>query len=182
MRIFLLSFFLFNICLLHGQLKDSSVRKYFVMESHNFFKSSRIVKEGQRIFVRDTSGKMLRGILTIFNDTLFEVHNLTTGIRDTFNIKALDKVKRPTLSSTIVGSVFLVVGIPFVIAGAYYIAFSYGDEVLQFIGVFSAITGVGSLASGLSGIYGKRFYFSDYKFRIIQTKGFKLKRRYIKHL
>lgn len=84
---------LFFYCELSAQLKDSIVRKYFVCEK-KYNKIYRIIVNGEKIWVKATSGKKLRGKLTILSDTVLEVHNLVNDNRDTFHTNSIALVKK----------------------------------------------------------------------------------------
>jgi hypothetical protein len=182
MRLIILLLFMFNICLLHGQLKDSTVRKYFVCESKWGGLRPQMIEDGHRIWVRDSSGNKLRGKLKILSDTAIEVHHLATGIKDTFSIKSLSLVRKPTIAGTLGSGIALFVGVGATIGGVVMFIELYDYVFFQVLGGIFVAGGIGYGAIGLATMNGPRYHNHDFKYRIIQTKGFKLKKRYIKHL
>ncbi len=180
---------LFPFCELSAQLNDSTIRKYFVCERRGDFRHSKIVKEGQKIMVRDASGKHQQGILTIINDTLFEVYNWEASARDTFNINGLEKVRKPTLTRQI-GSAFLIIsglavsikGISLIIDSKDPTSSGYNKALDEITGYFLLISGLAPFSGGIISAFTGNMYSVDYDFRIIQTKGFELKKKDIKHL
>jgi hypothetical protein len=178
-RIFLLIGF-FCLMEVHGQLKDSAIRRYFVMESRGPLALHKIIKDGRRIWVRDTFRNSMRGKLRILNDTTIEIHNLFTREKDTFDVRAINKVKRPTLAGTLISIHYGIQGVALFVAGVALI--TYGDEWVRRIGYF--VTGAGTLTAvaSFSSVNGSSSRRENYKFRIINTRGFKLKRKYVKYL
>jgi hypothetical protein len=178
MRIIVLSFFLLRVCLLHGQQKDSAVRKYFVCES-KFDNRIRTFEEGKRIFVKDTFATKFRGILTVINDSLIEVHNKWTRARDTFSMKEIYKVRRPSKATTWTTVFLTTSGVTLIYYGNYLM--SEGD-ILSVIGGF-LIFELGILNTMIGPVIvngGVGSYSNDYKFTTVTTIGVKFKRKFKK--
>jgi hypothetical protein len=178
MKIFLIGFIWLNVLQLQGHVNDSTVRKYFVCKSYSFFRPSRIIREGQKMFVKDLSGQRLRGILTILDDTLFEIHNSRKEVRDTFHIRILDNVRKPTLAYIGISSAVTILGVSTLAESLSLIgSIGLGYQVIGYIMLPAAIV---EIAVGLCSFGLGRYYFEDYGFRIIETKGYKLRKRHIR--
>jgi hypothetical protein len=167
----------FMVFRLDAQHRDSVIRKYLVCKSTSFLKKSRIIKNGTEVWVRDTTGQKLRGILNILNDSVMEVRTYLTERCDTFKIGAVNKVRKPNSSVSIMQGA---IGIALIAIGGPLL--QEDDFLNQFLGGYLVLSGAGMLLGTAVGINGKKYRQRYYKFHIIQTKGFILRKRHIGNL
>jgi hypothetical protein len=175
MRI-ILAIFLLCYLQISAQLKDSTVRKYFVCESQTFLRSSLVISEGKRILVRDTSGKKLRGRLKILDDSTIVVHNRTTGITDTFNTRIIDKVRRPSMFNCIMGGISTGMSLAMVSLGT--VLMFDDNSTIRLLGGIVAFAGGLSTVSSVFVINGKTYRPNSFRYNIVTTKGYKLRNNF----
>ncbi len=173
------SFLLLLICSVFGiylqaQTQDTTIRKYFVCQSTNFFKISRIIKNGERILVKDTAYRKLRGQINIINDSLFVVRNSLTEVTDTFNINAITMVRKPTMFNNINSALAIAVGSAELALAAYLLEQNPTGIGSVFAVLFIA-TGTPAIANGLLSFNGKHYRSRHYHYKLVTTKGYRLK-------
>lgn len=161
--------------------RDSTIRLYFVCESTHSL--SGIFKNGDKISVVDTLGRKAYGILKVLNGKKIEISN-RKALKDTFDLGAIEKVRRISAARTALAATALTIGTIGIGTGIGLVAYApYGGsaEGLYILGgllldiIFIPIEVGGALLSK-----GRRYTGDNCKFRIIQTKGFELKRKHLK--
>lgn len=176
----LLLVFMLTFSFAQAQMQNDSItRKYLICKSTGFNFYSKIFVEGKRLLAVSNDGKKCRGQLTVINDTLFSLTNSWNFKCDTFNINQIRKLKNPNLFLTGLG----IICIPYslTVAGFGYTLLgvgSLGDLFGSLLIIHSAIVGL----AGTSAINGPRMDLNFYNLKIYQAKGFKLKKKHLKHL
>lgn len=168
-----------------GLPKDSLLRKYLVCEPLRLHRAPTIFREGQQITVTDSFGKTFKGWLKIVDGERLVLIN-KEGKGDTFFLKRMRLIKNVPTASVIVGSICGLFAIGGLVSGALLVSdvSQYGDPY-GFETAFAVASLIGGIVyAGFSAALfnGNKYPYTKYKFRIIQTKGFELKRKHIKHL
>ncbi|MEZ4805694.1 MAG: hypothetical protein R2852_09485 [Bacteroidia bacterium] len=131
--------FVFGFILSSGFAQETPpINKYFIILTP-YQSPGKIIKEGKRIFVRDSFGNKQRGIIRITSDTTLVIENLFGTIKDSFNIHELIQVRRT-------GPIRSIFGVYLVVAGGMHIALStlfFGrSELGDIVGAYFLTVGV----------------------------------------
>lgn len=168
-----------------GLLKDSLVRNYLVCEKKKNRRAVHFFTDGQVLTVEDSMGRIFKGNLKILNNENFVLIS-KSGKQDTFSLGAVSMIKRVATIDKVFGVVFGLIGAAGVVGGSLLLtdAQQYGDPY-----GLETIVGLAVLQKGIlcaicsSALFaGDRYKGIKYTFRVVQTEGFELKRKHLKHL
>lgn len=163
---------------------DSTSRRYLVCVSKHQYKSTVILKQGYKIQVWDSSGRHIRGKLNILENETFEIIGKDAS-RDTFSLESVKRIKYQSLARTIVSGTLLTIGWIGLISGAALMSTPISNDPYGYNAIGGMVLFVIALPTEISGSRlskGRRFKSRHYKFRIIKTKGFELKKRHLRYL
>lgn len=158
-------------------LKDTTVRKYLIL-NHKYYSFNKKIKEDKNLLIVHNNGKRRQGRLTIIDDNRIVIKNKLFGNIDTFYLSDIKRIRRPTVLSKF-ASIYILAGsgLKFVVAGLVY-----EDGTFPEIGHILVAGGIVGIMESIAIYNGKRYNAQKYNYKVITTKGFKLKQKYIKHL
>ena len=154
---------------------DTLTRKYIVLEPRRNKGRTIVIPERKIIKVKTVFDRTYRGKFTIVNDSQIAIFDKFNGDMDTISLKYISKLRRPTLEYQILSYYFLVNGIGSIIIGAAIIV-EFSQTLLgPLIGSIFIASGVPYTILGATVHDGPRYYANKYHFKIVKTKGHKLK-------
>lgn len=157
------------------QQKDTVVRKYLVFRSKQYGYEMKFFKEGKRMFVKDTSGNKLTGFLKIMNDSTLVLVHAYKNKSDTFKLSEIKIVRATTWEKSLFAGTFLIGGfLMYGLAGLINATGGLPEGVYELIAM-----GVGADLLAIRLAVGVRLPNNKFKYKIVRTKGYKLKKRYI---
>jgi hypothetical protein len=142
---------------------DTLTRKYILLEPRTNRGRTIVVPERKVIKVKTVNGRGYRGSLIIVNDSQIAILDKFDGEFDTLNLKYITKIRRPALEYQVL---------------SYYL-FMNGLSTMLIAGLVASPVGVAVgltiSALGVSVFDGPRYHAEKYKYKIVKTKGYKLK-------
>jgi len=167
-----------------GLLKDSLLRKYLVFERIKNKRTAHFFKEGQVLTIVDSTGRAVKGHLKILDGERVVLTSKAEKT-DTFPLSKIRMVKRSSLTGKIVGVVVVLVGATDIVIGALLLSDArYGDPygIETAFGLICLQGGILYSALGALSFNGTQYACKEYSYRVIQTRGFELKKKYIGRL
>ncbi|MEZ4805693.1 MAG: hypothetical protein R2852_09480 [Bacteroidia bacterium] len=158
---------------LQAQSKSDTTKYLLALYKYGYY-SNRIIKDGTRLFAKDTTGKKLRGRMTILSETTFYLNNILKGQRDTFNLNELTKIRHTHVISSYYGVKFFLGGIISIVGGA----FTFDEEIRNGLFLF----GTAATGTGVVFMTGHTFNRKTHSYKIYTAKGFKLKPKHLPYL
>lgn len=170
----LLCFFVFfQTYAQNKNLKDTSWNLICLSKSNPG--KSRIIRDGDRVIIKDNSGNKHRGYLLILNDSTLSVNNNWVKRHDTIYISNISFLMNPRIVDRVLFVNFAISGI--VTIGVSTVFFGWIDGVGEYL-LMNGLTAE-VIAIGLKN--GKRFG-THFTFKTYQAKGFKLKKKHLRYL
>ncbi len=142
---------------------DTLTRKYILLEPRINRGRTIVIPERKIIKVKTVNGRGYRGSVIIVNDSQIAILDKFDGEFDTLNLKFISTIRRPGIEYQLL---------------SYYLVMN-GLTTMLVSGLLESPLGVaaGLTISGLgiSVFDGPRYKSMKYNFKIVKTKGFKLK-------
>jgi len=154
---------------------DTLTRKYILLEPRKNKGRTVVIPEHKIIKVKTIFDRTYRGKFTIINDSQIAIFDKFNGEMDTLNLKYISKIRRPTLEYQVLSYYFLANGIGSIIIGAA-ILIEFSQTLLgPLFGTVFIAGGVPYTILGATVYDGPRYFANKYSFKIVKTKGHKLK-------
>ena len=154
---------------------DTLTRKYIVLEPRKNKGRTVVIPERKVIKVKTVFDRTYRGKFIIVNDSQIAIYDKFNGEFDTLNLKYISKIRRPTIEYQVLSYYFLANGIGSIIIGTAIIV-EFSQTLLgPLIGSIFIASGVPYTILGATVHDGPRYYANKYSFKIVKTKGHKLK-------
>ena len=136
---------------------------------------SRIIRDRERVIIKDSFGNKHRGYLLILNDSMISVNNDKIDKHDTIYLNTIDLLKHSSAFNRFIVVYFVIAGIGFVEMSILF----YG--LIDGLSAYFLINGILSEALALAIKNGRRFD-RNFTFKTYQAKGFKLQKKHLRYL
>lgn len=154
---------------------DTLTRKYILLEPRKNKGRTVVIPERKTIKVKTIFDRTYRGKFTIINDSQIAIFDKFNGEMDTLNLKYISKIRRPTIEYQVLSYYFLANGIGSIIIGAAILV-EFSQTLLgPIFGTVFIAGGVPYTILGATVYDGPRYFANKYSFKIVKTKGHKLK-------
>ena len=142
---------------------DTLTRKYLLIEPRNNRGRTIVIPDRRVIKVKTLNGRGYRGKFKIVNDSQIALLDRFDGEFDTLNIKYITTIRRPAAEYQILSIYFLMQGLTTTLLSGL---------IESPVGVAAGLT-ITALAASV--FDGPRYRISKYNYKIIKTKGYRLK-------
>lgn len=143
--------------------------------SKGYPSESRIIRDKDRVIIKDSFGNKYRGYLLILNDSTISVNNDRVDRHDTICLNTINVLKHSSAFNRFIVIYFAIAGIGFVEMSILFYA------LIEGLSEYFVVNGILSEALALAIKNGKRFD-KHFTFKTYQAKGFKLQKKHLRYL
>lgn len=178
MRYLLMLLFMLCCQMLLSQVKevDTLHRRYLVCTDQYKGKRHIIIREGRPLIIKNYSGKKCKGKLKVINDSTICLQDLKHQRSDTFLLDSVKRIRRPHIGRAFFSTYVIIGGLEAALIGIWLKT----QKNFGHLGAGYMAIGAAEMAVGAIIFNGPHYRHTQYRYHIVETKGYKLEKKHLR--